>query len=334
MRTLLLFAGGVGLATLLSFAILLEPHVIRFSSPPSSSLRIEFDRPVRRQEIQATFSPAVHGTWQFESPMVKNHFFRTLIFTPALEYEPGTSYALELKGIKGFGLQGSSSFSLAFRTDAPPVVKAEPANKASLSFKQERKPTINMLPIAVDWQDSPLSCEAASLKMALSYKGVVLDEKMIMEKIGYDTTEARKGDTWGDPHKGFVGDINGKICTSGFGVFWDAVARAADNWKDGVSFSGWSIQDLTRELAEGNPVLAWGTLPRANLRECSWHTKEGRYIKAFYETHVRLAIGFIGAQENPEQIILNDPIAGRLYWSTSMFEKNWSTFGYSGVAIR
>ena len=89
-----------------------------------------------------------------------------------------------------------------------------------------------------------------------------------------------------------------------------------------------------KEIESGNPVVVWGTMPVNNLSDCSWFTTEGKYIKAFRETHVRLAVGFVGDSENPSKIILNDPLSGRLYWDTSYFLTNWSAFDYSGVVVR
>ena len=124
------------------------------------------------------------------------------------------------------------------------------------------------------------------------------------------------------------------VLRGGFGVFWEAVARAANNWEDAVAFSGWTVKDLITELEAGNPVIVWGTLPKATLTDCSWYTKDGELITAYRETHVRVAIGFLGPLKDPTHIILNDPIAGRLYWSPSQFQQNWEAFDSSGVVIR
>ena len=162
--------------------------------------------------------------------------------------------------------------------------------------------------------------------MALAGKGVYISEDDIMKEIGYDPTPHRDG-IWGDPYKGFVGNINGKICATGYGVYWTRVAKAANKWRGAESFSGWKLTDLTREIALGNPVIFWGTLPVKEIHDCSWHTPEGKYIKAVREDHVRVIVGFIGSVDNPLKIIINDPLAGRLYWSSSYFLTNWRVLG-------
>ena len=169
--------------------------------------------------------------------------------------------------------------------------------------------------------------------MALSSKKVFVSEDQIMEKIGCDLT-TRKDNIWGDPYKIYVGDISGKICSTGFGVFWEPIAQAANYWRPSQAFTGWNIEELISELNQGNPAVVWGTLPVSSLTDCSWHTSEGKYIKAYKQTHVRLAVGFIGPSENPLKIILNDPLSGRLYWSTDYFVSNWESFNSSAVVVR
>lgn len=296
-----------------------------------TSLVIKFNKPIKRKEIQYQIFPEVHGELKFENSLFKNHLFKNLVFIPALRMEANTSYILKIEKIKNaFFPWLKTDFVLSFKTGKPKIPQIK-TGAIFLSQKEEKKITI--LNIKLDWQDHPLSCEAASLKMALKGKGIEVSEEEIMEKIGQDKTP-HIGKVWGDPHKAYVGNIDGKICVSGFGVFWEPLARAANFWRPAEAFQNWKLEDLTKEIELGNPVIVWGALPTGKLTDCSWFTPEGKYIKAFKETHVRLVIGFIGDQKNPEKIILNDPLAGRLFWPTSFFMKNWEVFGFSGVVIR
>lgn len=218
--------------------------------------------------------------------------------------------------------------------DEPAPTKSTPNEPApTKSTPTEPAPRVNKLEILLDWQDYPLSCEAASLKMALAGKGISVSEDEIMERIGYDLSP-RRGNLWTDPYKVYVGDVKGKVCETGYGVYWQPVAQAANYWREAQAFSDWSLEGLITEIKLGNPVILWGVVPTGTLTDCSWYTSEGKYIKAFKEMHARLGIGFIGPPENPSKIILNDPWVGRLYWETSYFLKNWAVFNYSGVAIR
>jgi len=362
------------------FVLIFPPSIINFSPERggqnvslNSSLVINFDKPIKRREIQISISPEAHGEWKFKNPLIKSskepllktHFCRTLVFVPAIDFEPDTQYQVKLNNIKGFGFLKSNSFQFTFKTRSvgqtfskkneektedeeiePSLIAGSVNGQKTAGIKEEGEgeilsgskpvgpnPEVTMLEISLDWQDHNLSCEAASLKMALAGKGVFVSEDQIIKKIGYDLTPRRK-DVWGDPYQKYVGDINGKVCETGFGVFWGPIAKAARNWEEAKAFSGWEIEDLTREIEAGNPVVVWGVLPTGTLTDCSWYTAEGKYILAFKETHVRVVIGFIGFSNQPSEIILNDPVAGRLYWSTLYFLKNWKVFNYSGVVIR
>jgi len=282
---------------------------------------MKFNKPVERQSILPSITPDVPGEWRYEQPISGNHLFTALVFIPEAKMNPNVQYKIELGNIKSFFNIGSaSSYSFSFKPNAS-LVAAMPDQK------------ITIIDIKNDWQDSKLSCEAASLKMALASKGIYVSEKEIMEKIGYDPTP-HKGAVWGDPNKNFVGNINGKMCDNGYGVYWEPVALAANNWRLAEYFSGGNIKKIVEEIEAGNPVIVWGTLPVKKITDCSWYTPAGKYIKAFKQDHVRLVVGFTGEPENPAKIILNDSLSGRLYWDTDFFMNNWKAFDYSGVVIR
>jgi len=302
------------------YFFIFPPRVIETSSS-YSPLTIKFDKPVKRQQLGHNISSEVHGQWKFEDPLIKNHLFRTLVFIPAVDFKPDTQYQVKLENITSpFPIGLSNSFTFSFKTNP--------------AFPEQSEPKITLLDIPLDWQDYSLSCEAASLKMALADKRIYVSEDEIMQEIGYDNPLLRQNGLWGDPYKAYVGDINGKICETGYGVYWEPVAEAANNWREVEAFSGWSLEELIREIEAGNSVIFWGVLSTGNLTDCSWHTPAGKQIKAYQETHVRLVVGYIGDSKSPSKIIINDPLSGRLYWSSAYFLTNWSAFGYSGVAVR
>lgn len=302
------------------------PRVV--DTAADSKIVIKFDKPIKRQEILHTITPDVLGEWSFRDSLIKNHLFRTLVFTPAVDFRPDTEYRIDLESIvNAFGIGKTGNFTFTFKT--PPMKEV-----GLPSLKKPVEPKITLIDVPVDWQDYPLSCEAASLKMAMHSKGVYISEDQIMEKIGYDVTP-HMGNFWGDPNKGFVGNIYGEICKTGYGVHWQPVAKAASNWRDSEAFSGWTLKQLLQEIEKGNPVVFWGVLPTGKLTDCSWwYAKEGKRVKAFYETHVRTIVGFIGDIESPSKIIINDPLSGRLYWDTQDFLANWQVFNNSGVVVR
>lgn len=153
-----------------------------------------------------------------------------------------------------------------------------------------------------------------------------------MSWVGYDTT-ARRGATWGNPNKGFVGKLNGQQNTTGYGVHWYPIRRAARKYRPADVYSWMTVQDLTREIDRGNPIVVWGTF-RGTARYDPWRTPDGILIKAWYGEHTRLVIGYHGTAQRPTYIILMDPIKGRLVWTTQEFKNNWIHFINSGVVVR
>jgi uncharacterized protein YvpB len=300
-----------------------------------SKITVNFDKPVSRKEISFTISPEVLGAWEFKNPMIKNHLFKTSVFSPAIGFLPDTDYQVQVESIRSVANQENDSFSFTFSTEKKESEETKELleNPTKDNSATSSQPQVTLVKTVFNWQKYNLSCEAASLKMALSAKEIYVSEDEIMRKIGYDPTP-HQGGVWGDPESAFVGDINGKICNTGYGVHWSPVAKAAQNWRTAEAFSNWSLEQLINELNLGNPVIMWGTLHVDNLHNYSWYTPQGKYIQTYRETHVRLIVGFIGEPENPTKIIMNDPLSGKLYWDTSYFLKNWQAFNYSGVVVR
>jgi uncharacterized protein YvpB len=167
--------------------------------------------------------------------------------------------------------------------------------------------------------------------MALAAKGVKVSETDIMAKIPVNS-EARQGNIWGDPYREYVGNISGRQNTTGYGVYWEPIAQAAQVWRSAEAFTGWSIPELTREVAKGNAVVVWGVY--ANGYADSWTTTGGKNIMAWKGEHARTLIGFIGSADNPSQLILNDPFAGQIIWTRAKFQADFAKFGNSGVVVR
>lgn len=304
----------------------------------NSPLVIKFDKPIGRQQLNHIISPQVYGEWDFKDNLASNHLFKTLVFTPAVGFKPNTRYQVNIEGIKNSFLSVglSNNFSFDFKTKN--IIVAGAANIAdaavpvSTTIDVQNKITIIDTPFY--WQEHNLSCEAASLRMALVAKGINVQEDDIINKIGVDTTYIRNGNVWGNPQNAFVGDVNGKSCVTGYGVYNQAVAKAANYWRPAEAFLGWKLDQLIQEIKLGNPVMFWGVIPVKSLTDCSWYTPDGKYIKAYKQTHVRLVVGFIGDENNPSKIIIKDPLSGELYWSTQEFLTNWVTYDYTGVVIR
>ncbi len=270
----------------------------------ASSARLGFDQAPDKQSIQEnlTLNPNVPFDLAWEASGV------TIKPRATLGYN--TKYTILLrKGAKGIYGLGSTSDVIG-------------------SFTTEEK--VVLLNVAWDRQDRALSCEAAALKMALAAKGVAVTEQNIMDIVGYDSTSHSSG-VWGDPDVAFVGDINGSQNTTGYGVHWAPIARAASSWRTARAFSGMTLNEAAREIEAGNPIVIWGVTGPSYYDP--WFTPGGKKVESWKGEHVRTLIGFKGSVENPTSFIINDPQAGRLTWSASKLQSNWATFNNTGVII-
>ncbi|MBI2454337.1 MAG: C39 family peptidase [Parcubacteria group bacterium] len=181
-------------------------------------------------------------------------------------------------------------------------------------------------------QEHALSCEIAALKMILNYHGVAVSEDELLRDLPFDTAGPRsKNNVWGDPDRGFVGDIDGKIPNIGYGVYENPIVDLALQYREAKKMESAALADVLNEVASGHPVIVWGSL--GSGKDISWQTASGRPVKAVYGEHTRVLIGYGGAPENPKYVVLLDPIYGRITMSKNKFIKDWALLGNKAVVV-
>ncbi len=281
-----------------------SPRDGALGSGPRMPIRITFDQDVVPDSAEKSFSlsPTVPGKFGWEG--------KTMIFTPSKPLASNTKYTTRLTaGIKSTdGLDSNQDFSFSFTTEA--------------------ETTILAVPLLL--QQHSLSCEAASLRMALAFRKVYVSEDELLNQIGVDPTP-HNGNIWGDPYKAFVGNVNGKQMTTGYGVYWDPIARVARNYRSASEFSGWTLAQVMGEVKKGNPVIIW-TYSKSGA-PTSWFTPAGEKIFAVAGEHTVVVVGYVGSAEDPSQVIVNDSLAGKAYWTRATFDKKFATFSGSGVVV-
>jgi uncharacterized protein YvpB len=257
-----------------------------------SPIKLTFDRQVNHKtaEEQFNISPHIEGIFSWEE--------NTLSFMPQKPLEFSTIYTVT----------HSSGFQSRFTTQNSTTKLAVP------SYLQKYT----------------LSCEIASLRMALNYRGANVTEDELIPQVGQDPT-AHKGNIWGNPNEAFVGNIAGTQMKDGYGVHWKPIAKAAKNYREAQDFEGWTIEALTAEILKGNPVVIWVYSHHGS--KTSWTTPDGTSVYAVRDEHAVVVVGFVGPANNPTQIIINDPLVGQVYWSRASFDKKWDIFGRSGVVV-
>ena len=269
-----------------------------------TTIRIRFNQAVDRISAQSHFSilPQVAGTFSWDGNI--------LVFKPASNLKFASRYTFNISsGIKS--LSGNIS-----------------SQDYTATFTTQEETTKLKVPIYL--QKYALSCEAAALRMVLAYRGVLTTEDEILPKIGFDPNR-KNGSVWGNPYVGFVGKVGGKQMVNGYGVYWEPIARAANNFRYAKSFENWSIEKLTESVLRSTPVIVWISIK--GRTPTNWTTPSGDRIKAVPDEHSVVVVGFTGPPNNPIELIVNDPLIGEAHWDRELFEKKWRSFSNSGVLV-
>jgi uncharacterized protein YvpB len=198
-------------------------------------------------------------------------------------------------------------------------------------------PPVRKLAVPFYRQAHSLSCESASLRMALASYGVMTNDDAILARVGYapqprDTAT----NTWQDPYQMFVGSVDGRIGVDGWGVYSGPIAAAARSFGRGAeAVTGVSAQQIAAAIHSGNPVVLWGISGTA-ARADSWNTATSGVVSAPKNAHVRTVYGVEGTAENPLGFYIYDPLGSSagLYWSTGQLLANSAAIGGHAVIVR
>jgi uncharacterized protein YvpB len=195
----------------------------------------------------------------------------------------------------------------------------------------------------VPWahQAHNLSCEAAALKMALSYYGISIDELRLIALMSRDARPARfdpRGRlvAWGDPAAGFVGNPDGHIqLYTGYGVYDQPVALAAMRAGANVLEAGSGLygrpvtaSEVYQAIVDGHPVVAWisNTYKQASLER--YVAYDGATVRYTLTEH---AVTVIGVKR--EAVLINDPWFGPAWHPKAQFEATYRTFAGMAVVV-
>jgi len=203
------------------------------------------------------------------------------------------------------------------------------------------RPTARVLKVAWHHQQHNLSCEAAALRMALSFEGVNVDELTLMRFMGYDLRPARfdaRGRLvrWGDPNSAYVGNPDGHIQRyTGYGVYFAPVARAAVAAGahvvaagSGLYGSGVSAQAVYNAVLDGHPVVAWISNTYHRVPLSAYVAYDGARV---YYTLNEHAVTIVGVR--PGAVLIDDPWFGPAWHTKAQFESAYATFGQMAVVI-
>lgn len=163
-----------------------------------------------------------------------------------------------------------------------------------------------------------LSCEAASLEMALAHEGVNVDQRVLLARMHPDYSrpalQSGRVISWSDPYDHFVGDPAGhEYDHTGYGVYYPVVARVAEASGGEVLWAGTGISwdGLESFLESGHPAVVWiaydGSAYRQDGPVYDYRATDGRtvpYAPGFEHTVVAVAV-------TQDAVVVDNPRWGR-----------------------
>ncbi len=305
--------------------IITEDQVYQFATPGSVAvvgfsprgyelsqarqvIRVTFDQPVDKrsaeERVAVSRGNVIARTWEGNTLALTATDFGTQE-TVSVSVAPGVQPV--------FGLPSNAPFGYSFTTEIP----------------------VYKLPVPMYYQQYAQSCESASLRMALAYRGIYDSDWNILQRFGYNPRPMDKDNNiWDDPQQQFVGDVNGNQgAGTGWGVYAGPVASATQSYGRGASVQyGVSAAYVAQNIYAGNPVILWG-IWNESASQRSWTTPGGRTVSGPVPMHVRLVVGVKGRPDNPVGFYIHDPITGPTYWTASYMVYNAQRAGAANMAV-
>jgi uncharacterized protein YvpB len=193
----------------------------------------------------------------------------------------------------------------------------------------ETEPNLKILSVPYYRQQFSRSCEAASLRMALAYKGTVTNDMEIINAAGYNPREPDwVNKIWDDPYEMFVGYIDAPKV--GYGIYAQALAKAAKEFGHETKvLINPSVKQIASEVIAGNPVVMWGYINDTVPKLSYFNTESGKRIPIYSNEHARTITGVVGSEHDPVGFYVHDPLSGTAneYWTVEKLQKHMSIFG-------
>ncbi len=221
------------------------------------------------------------------------------------------------------------------------TVAADSGNGSSPSAPVTPSPQANVI-IDVPFysQLQNLTCEEASLRMALEHAGVVKAEATILNDIGIDLTpsyiDGNGALHWGNPYTSYVGDPNGsEAAMTGYGTYYPTIASVATSYGVTVVDSGEQLTPSTLygHLLNDHPIVAWVT------SDWNFHAASMVWI-AFDNTQLEWhgphehAVTLVGVTDT-DVLVDNPAQAEEWQWiSKAQFESTYETYNEMAVVIQ
>ncbi|MFD1040170.1 C39 family peptidase [Virgibacillus byunsanensis] len=190
-------------------------------------------------------------------------------------------------------------------------------------------------PLIKQMPELPRGCEVTSLAMLLNYNDIEVDKMELAKKVSRDPTPyqvSKEGVQFGNPHKGFVGDMY-DFKNPGLGVYHGPIAELAKQYVDEShvhDLTGKGFSEVFNQLAHNRPVwviinTSYNRLPESKFT--TWQTPDGPQ-KVTMKEHSVLITGY-----DNEYIYFNDPLNKNTQAPIEEFEAAWVQMGKQAITI-
>jgi len=179
-------------------------------------------------------------------------------------------------------------------------------------------------------------CEVTSLAMMLNYAGIEVDKMTLAKKVEKDTTPPtydKNGNIleWGDPDKGFVGDITGD--EPGYSVDPEPLLGLINQYlpDKAIDLTGVSYDEIEKTLSNKIPIVVWVTCDFKNPSKNTQWDSDGETVNATFSQHAVLLTGY-----DADNIYYNDPHSNTKNKKVSKtnFIEIWKTLGTKALSYR
>jgi uncharacterized protein YvpB len=189
------------------------------------------------------------------------------------------------------------------------------------------------VPLIEQMPELERGCEVTSLAMLLQSAGVNVDKMTLAQQVKKDPTpfEMKDGQRYfGDPNRGFVGDIQ-SFDNPGYGVYHGPIKELAEQYLPDriVDATGADFTDLYGFLDQGIPVwtiVNMDYMPLSDDDFEQWQTPDGP-IEITYKEHSVLVTGY-----DDEYIYINDPLNETDKVDKDSFIAAWEQMGKQAIS--
>ena len=219
------------------------------------------------------------------------------------------------------------------------------ANITTTTVPEQPVPEITSEAITIPTKVVRLSCEAASLQMALESKGIFESQNQLLDLIG--VSEPKQSYTkdgvliWGDPNLGFVGDVQGIFSTkeeglrgaTGWGVNNGPIATVAQMFRpESKAYTGFTAEQIIAELDNHNPVIYWHVPDSYAPGSVTYQTPAGKDI-TFLRNHVAVISGY-KIIDGQTFFMVSDPLYGEYTLTEATLLRRMAKYNGDVVVVR